>query len=703
MQDSFYNRDLSKPIEITIIFHQLDKNETRIFRRNLNTDGSLRIKQRIWIPSKETIEDSSSSQNENEDNSEGELENVTQEKHGIEIVAVDHVIDWLNLEDIPQIDQVEKWWQTELIIGKINFKEYCESASPPTPEDFKAKVDQLWENERDEIPQIDWLNQIKPTKTDIKKWWQSEIILADIDFKAYFEDRDRIPDPEEFVKAVERFWEDHGDKIPVMRHEASERILGWSNKLKGNLPKLIYIPAIRHIQEEIKIAKTNPYGIMLNWLLGDISKTRKEDLQNRINKAIEEVFTQTQEAEQEQLRIDIIRDTLNKFIQDQFDISIDFEFPPPKLDDLLSGNASIVGDDGFRSSIHEKGQGVQRSIMFSILRTYCEHREKLEGSDKRNNIFAIEEPEVCLHPAIKRATYRLLRRLSEGNDQVFYSTHDGYFVDVRHFDEVRVLRRLKWENGKWETRVWNFPIDHLILDLKNRYNKDATAESIRGNFGRFYDPAKNEGFFAKKVILVEGPTEEYALPIYFRTLGYDLDQEQTAIINAGSVQHLDYLYIVFNELGIPCYVIFDGDKPMIDPFDPSTLNNEQRRDLKEKSKRNKSHLKIFGLPGLVDDASEYFFPPTMVNDRITIFEHEFEVEIHQTLPGYAELKARASAFFGNDSKPLIARYIADQITQTPEHIPALILTILENVRSCSHHGCCLMIGARQPQMAIAER
>jgi len=32
----------------------------------------------------------------------------------------------------------------------------------------------------------------------------------------------------------------------VIYYDASEKILGWTNKLKGNLPRFIFIPAIRH-------------------------------------------------------------------------------------------------------------------------------------------------------------------------------------------------------------------------------------------------------------------------------------------------------------------------------------------------------------------------------------------------------------------------------------------------------------------------
>jgi putative ATP-dependent endonuclease of OLD family len=688
-EETFHNRDLYKPIEISVTFCNLSDGERKNFRSNISPDGYLRIKQRIWIPDKK---EPSINEGGNDGNDiDRTLSDVLEEKRGIQVVAVPEVIDWLNLENIPSKDQVNFWCQNDLVIGDLDLRDFFQNGDIPSPEDFKSAVDLFWEENGDDIPQIEWLNDKSPSKTKIKNWWKGNMKVGDEDFKDYFEDKNAIPDPETFSESVNRFWEDQWNHIPIMRHEASQKVLGWANKLKGNLPRLIYMPAIRHIHEEIKVAKTNPFGMMLYWLLGDIPKSRKDEIQERISKAIEDAFAQSPELDEEKRRIDLIRETINVFINEQFDLSVDFEFAPPKLDDLLSGNVNIIGDDGFRSHIQEKGQGVQRSLMFAILRTYCEHWDKFDGAEKRNSIFAIEEPELCLHPAVKRATYNLLRMLSEREDQVVYSTHDGYFVDVRHFDEVRVLRRIKQSDGKWCTSVSHFPFEHLITDAKNRYGLDITAESIRENFGRFYDPAKNEGFFARKVVLVEGLTEEYSLPIYFKSLNFDTDQEQVAIISAGSVQHLDYLYIVFNELGIPCYVIFDGDKPRTEPFDPSIVSGDVRRDLRKKSRRNKDLLNLLGLSDQVDEDDEYFFPRKIITEHVAVFEHEFEVEVQHPLPEYEKLKSEATEIFGNDSKPLIARYIARQISQDVDHIPEVIKVILDNVKLCTFHGSCLFL------------
>ncbi len=687
-KDIFHDGNIYLPIEITVVFSGLTDEERKVFRSNLNPSGFLHIHQRIWV-SLDGDEEKTPLESLTDEAIEKALVNVQQEKRGIRVIAVPNVINWLTFEGLPSQAQINQWWAQDLIVGDFNLKLEFESENPPTPEAFARVVDRIWDDHIDEIPQIEWLNSEKPTKTQLKSWWSTSLKVGEADLKAYFSDQKAVPEPDTFAKAVENFWNDHGPKIITMRRETTEKMLGWMNKLKGNLPRFVYIPSIRHLHEEMKVLKTNPFGNLLTWLLGDIPEDRKKELQDRINQAVIDVFAKSSEMEAEQRRIDIIRDTLNRFIHDQFNLDVDFEFPPPRLDEILSGKAKVIGDDGYRSPIQEKGQGVQRSVIFSILRTYCELRDQLEGSKKRNSIFAIEEPETCLHPAIKRATYTLLRRLSDCDDQVIYTTHDGYFLDVRHFDDVRVLRRVKDDQGQWRTIASHFPIENLIKDAKKRYNRDVTDEGIREVFNRFYDPAKNEGFFAKKVVLVEGQTEEYALRIYFEAQGYNIDQEQVAIISTGSVQHMDSLFIIFNELGIPCYPIFDGDKPQ-EPFDPKTLNQDKSEDLKEKSKRNKHHLTMFGVPELISYEELYFFPSTSIHDRVTVWEHDFETDVHSSIANYSELKHQATRLFGSDSKPLVARYIAGQVVKDLDSIPACITDLLEKVRACENHGSCLM-------------
>ena len=293
-------------------------------------------------------------------------------------------------------------------------------------------------------PHLEWLGlEKKPSQMKIREWWAGNLNTeGGVDFKEYCGNLDEPPSPDEYEQQLIEFWNEHFESIEFTREEGDSKLLGWKNKLKGNLPKLIYIPALQTVDDTIKVQKTNPFGLILNWILGDIQAERAGEIQRQLNDLVEEAFARDEDDEEERVRRkDEVIDTFNQFMKDQFDMELDLEFEAPKVGDILLGGAQIYGDDGYRSLLSEKGQGVQRSAIFTILRTYAHLREELGDAPSRNTIFAIEEPEIYLHPPIRRATYNLLRVIAEGPDQVLYSTHDGYFVDVEYFDEIRLMRR----------------------------------------------------------------------------------------------------------------------------------------------------------------------------------------------------------------------------------------------------------------------
>jgi predicted ATP-dependent endonuclease of OLD family len=332
-----------------------------------------------------------------------------------------------------------------------------------------------------------------------------------------------------------------------------------------------------------------------------------------------------------------------------------------------------------------KGHGLQRLTMFSLLRTYNDFQKKL-GRYDRNIIVAIEEPEIYLHPPVERATYKLLRSLSEENDQIIYSTHDSHFVAVEYFDEIRLFKKVRSDKPK--TLIYEFSVEKLIQHYKTCYGIDINEKSLRHRFGHICDETKNEGFFAQKVILIEGETEKYSLPIYFAHKGFDIDNERIAMISAGSVDNISYLYVMFNEFHIPCYIIFDGDKSSTDP---AQLTGDKRDDAKNKSKRNRELLSFAGEQ--IDSNVEFVFPATAIKDRYAVWEKDFETTFQKPLDNYSAIKSRAKALYGNDSKPLTGRFFADIVTtEYPEKISPYIDDLIEKIQACKWTESCLESG-----------
>jgi len=528
------------------------------------------------------------------------------------------------------------------------------------------------------------LENKKPTKTNIKKWWKTELDVGGLNFKSLFDDPGIEPTPDLYKEKIESLWDEHFDIITKEKIVGDEKVLGWKNKLKGNLPKYFYVPAVKHVEEDLKVLKTNPFGEMLSWLTQNISDEIKKDFEEKTKVLIEGALSEIDKDDDGHSKIAFLNDRLNANLGVGLDCHLELKFGKPSISDIIFPSPQLYANDGYESGIWQKGHGIQRLTIFSFLRTYNDFKRKIVVEDRRNIIVAIEEPEIYLHPPIKRATYKLLRDLSKEKDQIIFSTHDSYFVAVEYFDEIRLFRKKFGEKPK--TLIYEFSIEKLIEHYRVCYRIDANELSLRHRFGYICDQSKNEGFFARKVVLIEGETEKNSLPIYFSKRGFDLDHERISIISAGSVDNISYLYVIFNEFNIPCYIIFDGDKPV---EDTATLSGDKRKDVSNKSRRNKELLKFVGES--IDEDAQYLFPATSVNENYAVWEKNFEETFHKPLDNYNEIKERAKKLYGTDSKPLTGRFFAEVITtEFPDKINPYIDGLIENINRCVWKNSCLI-------------
>src|SRR5262249_3803287 len=69
-----------------------------------------------------------------------------------------------------------------------------------------------------------------------------------------------------------------------------------------------------------------------------------------------------------------------------------------------------------------------------------------------------------------------------------------------------------------------------------------------------------EAFFARAVLLVEGPTEREAMPIYARGVGVDFDALGISVVSASGKTNVDALWHLYDAHCIPCFVMFDNDR-----------------------------------------------------------------------------------------------------------------------------------------------
>ncbi|MCK4644025.1 ATP-dependent endonuclease [bacterium] len=522
------------------------------------------------------------------------------------------------------------------------------------------------------------LKEKNHTKKDITKWWGQELEVGEVDFKTFFDSTETVPLPDIYQLKLETLWEEHADSIPRTKTTGDEKMLGWKNILKGNLPKYFLIPAVRDVSQDLKVTRNSPLGEMLSWFTQGISKEIMEKFREGQERIIKEVIESIDVDSEGSSKIQKINEIINENLGISTGCKLELKFGTPEMKDIVFPSPTIYADDGFESELTRKGNGIQRLAMFSLLRTYHTYNFQ-EATFNDNYILGIEEPEIYLHPPNKRATYDLLKKLSDEKGQIIYSTHDNCFISIENYDQIRLLRK---DSGK--TNVYEFSYDTLIQFYKEKYSISVDETSLRQRFGNICDETKNEGFFAKKIIIVEGATEKYSLPIYFDKKGYNINQNQVVIIEAGSVDNISYIYLIFNEFHIPCYVIFDGDKSF---KNVEEMNKDELMNTNLKSERNKKLFELLNIE--YDKTAQYFFPDTTIGENCTVWNHRFETEVQQKLENYNALKSEAKKMYSSDSKPLTARYIAKEIcSKYSDKIPREIDTLISRIKNSKWDKSC---------------
>ena len=520
------------------------------------------------------------------------------------------------------------------------------------------------------MPKFEWLKESNINQKNIAEWWKNKesLKVGDADFLEYV--GKAIPKVVVWKEKAKEFVENHLSEDDF-KDAWNDNPQGYAGVLKGTLPHLILVPAVRDLTDEAKVTKTNPFGKLLYAVLESVTTQQKAEIETTLD-GLQKRLNRIGGAD----RLESIVETekkLNDVLKEYMSCDLEIEFQSPSVETLFT-TPQLYADDGFRNMVTNKGHGLQRAIIFSILRCYSELVTGAGEQKKKPMIFAVEEPELYMHPQAQRNIRKVFRGIADKDDHVIFSTHSSLLLDVAYFDEVIRVESIQekiGENNSVKSVVWQLSIEAMINDLKARHGIDATDDSMRELYSHAYHPNRSEGFFAKSIILVEGATEQYSFPIYAEKAGYPLDSLNISVVDSGGKGSMDRLYRVFNELGIPCYMVFDYDK------------GNNNRNIIDKSKE------LLELMGENTTAPEKI----LINDHVACFPNRWETDLAPEISGVEDLTAGARKVMGlheDSGKPLIARYIARKLTtQEPPFIPPSIRSIMQKAVAVKWEKRCL--------------
>ena len=291
------------------------------------------------------------------------------------------------------------------------------------------------------------------------------------------------------------------------------------------------------------------------------------------------------------------------------DVSLSFQAHDPT--NAYKSLDLFVSQLGVETSASEVGAGLQSAIVVAIFRTY-------EELKKAGAIFAIEEPEVFLHPQKARYFASILRSLADGENQVFLTTHSPVFVQVHEPESVAVVQRTK-ENG---TLVHS--AERVDLAPDQRKELRLLTE---------FDAQRNELFFARKVLFVEGNTEKVALPLALRALGVDVNREGISIIECGGKTKIPLFVRVARALRIPHVVLADDD---LYPIDPAWSEARMRE---EEAKQAKHRRWNRDITDVASAGSVHFLSPNF--ERALGLSGDESIKVDQALSRFRDCTAES--------------------------------------------------------------
>ncbi len=99
----------------------------------------------------------------------------------------------------------------------------------------------------------------------------------------------------------------------------------------------------------------------------------------------------------------------------------------------------ITGRDthGTEIPLEARGSGLQRLVMVS----YFEYKAEEEIEGDRDIVYAIEEPENCLHPGLQRELMQSFSALVDEGYQILITSHSPVFAGISPIEDLTLIRR----------------------------------------------------------------------------------------------------------------------------------------------------------------------------------------------------------------------------------------------------------------------
>lgn len=360
---------------------------------------------------------------------------------------------------------------------------------------------------------------------------------------------------------------------------------GIPGNVLSKLPKVLMIPALDK-KDELS-GNSGTLVTTLNELFNDVrdGSDNFKEAQRYLNLLANELDPTDSKSE-----FGKMMNGLNEVLEDVFpNTGIHANARLSDADKVIKPQFTVNMSSNIQTTVELQGTGTVRAAVFALLR-YRAIREN-ESSEKkgliRPLIICFEEPEIYLHPnAAQQMRETIYNLASSGVNQIICSTHSPYMIDLgQKPNQVLNLLSLKLEKV-------NKGDEELVTEIVscNPFNTSKAFKELQDDDKAYIkmlikiDDYISKVFFTKKVLIIEGDTEEVVLKETIERI--DVAKRLSImhnwqIVKARGKASIISLVKYLKSMGVNPYVMHDSDtgnehaekfnKPILDAVDNSDM------------------------------------------------------------------------------------------------------------------------------------
>jgi len=315
----------------------------------------------------------------------------------------------------------------------------------------------------------------------------------------------------------------------------------------------VYIPAVKDASSESEEAKTSHLGKLIQHTIraqmnyGD----KLDEIRDQALRAYDDLLS-GQLTHLRELQ-DRLAERLQNAVTTDAGLTLDWKKNEKSVAVSDPTARVLLSDKGFSGEVESFGHGLQRSFLIVIL-------QELMAVDSEVNptlILGCEEPELYQHPPQAKHLASILTELAEAEAQIFATTHSPYFIDVDHYSGIKMFR-----NVDGAVSVSKSSFETILSGYNSVFDRPLQNENqARTKLAIQTQPKFNEVFFADKVVLIEGISDQACIETYLRLSGKrrNFQRSGASLIVCDGKSSLALMLLIAKDFNIPFHVIFDCD------------------------------------------------------------------------------------------------------------------------------------------------